>query len=339
MSKKVTLEDIAREAGVSRATVSYVLNGKKKVSKEVAETIQAIANKYHYTTASRVVAQKAGIKPLIGFLVLPNPGGPNEDTFSYSVQEGIHELLSQKRYFLVYKRIYKSIDLELDISEFIDSVQGLILLNPRDDDPYKELIRALDERKVPHVLIGTPDEADTFYIDMDIESAAYQAAACVLKKGCDRVIFLNNPKGMKQNKQINAGYMAACNEYGKSLHEKEIIYVDEGTIEEGTIIARDLIRQNKKIDAFIAPTELLARGVLLALGEAEIRVPKDCKVVSLGGGDVGSLISFPSISAVDYQPYKMGYEAAVMLHEIITKKRLRPTHLVFPAVFHERQTS
>jgi LacI family transcriptional regulator len=96
---------------------------------------------------------------------------------------------------------------------------------------------------------------------------------------------------------------------------------------------------DRKVDGFITPNDVLAQGVVIALQKMKIRIPEDCKVISLGGGVISSQISYPRISSVDYNPYQMGQEAAAMLLDIISKKRMRPTHSVFAAILIERETT
>jgi LacI family transcriptional regulator len=100
-----------------------------------------------------------------------------------------------------------------------------------------------------------------------------------------------------------------------------------------------LIDAGVQFDAIITPNEILARGVLTALGNRGIKVPDKCKVVSLGGG-INSMDFFsPKLTAIDYQPYTLGEEAMKMLTEIIQKKRIRPSHIILPAKLNRKQTT
>jgi len=341
VKKHSTLEDIAIAAGVSRATVSYVLTGKKKVSRETTEKILGIATSLGYldTRFSKSTKEKAKT-PFIGFLVLPNRVRPDEDYFVFSIQEGIHDTLKSSGQCLVYNRLQQFDDAQDPVlMRFVDSVKGLIILNPGDDAIYERFMENLRSRSVPHVLIGSPNSENTYYVDMDVVSSAYQSSSLLLSKGCRHIIYIDSHKGMKQSSQILKGYHLAHEEREIPWSEEHLIHAEGTSIEEGMRIARAAITSGKKVDGFITPNDILARGVIIALQQLQVKVPQDCKVISLGGGVISSQISFPRISAVDYNPFQMGTEAAVMLLEIISKKRMRPTHSVFPAILIERETS
>jgi LacI family transcriptional regulator len=342
VKKHITLEDIASAAGVSRATVSYVLNGKRKVSKETADKIRSIAADLGYLDNRSSKSEKDRAKnSFIGFLVLPNRVQPDEDTFVISIQEGIHYSLKASGQFLVYHRLDEFGDAQDPaLLKFIESVRGLIILNPGDDEVYENFMEMLGVRGIPHVLIGSPNSEDTtYYVDMDVVSAAYQSSSLLLAKECKRIVYIDSHKGMKQSSQILKGFHLAHEERDLPWLEENLIHAEETSIEEGVRIARSILASGTKVDGFITPNDVLARGVIIALQQLQVRVPEDCKVVSLGGGVISRQISYPRISAVDYNPFQMGSEAAGMLQEIISKKRMRPTHSVFPAILIERETS
>lgn len=341
MDKKATLADIATLAGVSRATVSYVLTGRKKVSKETAERVLEIANELGYQQRESAQKGRDSIKEnLIGLLVLPNWVKPEEDFFVFAILEGIQKRLKEAGLSMAYSRINQLEDAndELLLS-FASSVSGLVILNPGDDQIYDDFITNIKKLKVPHVLIGTPNDDNTFYIDMDIVSAAYQSASALLLKGCSNIYYIDSPIGMKQSNQILRGYKLAYDEQERPWDDSKLIHVEGTSFEEGMRIAEELLARGGKIDGIITSNDILARGVLNTLQKHKYKIPEECKIISLGGGVVSSQISFPKISSIDYNPIEIGGEATEMLLEIISKKRMRVTHSLFPALLIERETS
>jgi LacI family transcriptional regulator len=339
IDKKVTLDVIANEAGVSLATVSYVLSGKKKVSREVTEKIKRIAEAYNYTPLSAGRNKRSSQSNLIGFLVLPNAVDPRDDLFAFTVQQGIYSKGAAEQYFLVYNKIDDINSGNADISGFIEAVSGVIILNPREDNGYKSLLTALDESDKPYVLIGTPDSEDTFYVDMDIEGAAYQGANLLFELGCRDIIYVDSPLGMKQSVQIKSGYRLAGKDWDVTWQENNLIYAKEVSVPEGMRLTGDIIDGGTHFDAVITPNEILAKGVLTALDQYSVKVPERCKVLSLGGG-INNLDPFsPKLTTIDYQPYTLGEEAMKMLVEIIQKKRIRPSHIILPAKLNRKQTA
>ncbi len=341
MEKKATLADIATLAGVSRATVSYVLTGRKKVSKETTEKVLKIAEDLGYQQRKSVRAGKDSVKKnLIGLLVLPNYVKPEEDFFVFAILEGIQKRLKEVGFSMAYSRINQLEDAnDKLLLSFASSVSGLIILNPGDDQVYDDFITNVKKMNVPHVLIGTPNDDNTFYIDMDIVSAAYQSASALLLKGCSNIYYIDSPIGMKQSNQILRGYKLAYEEQERLWDDSKLVHVKGTSFEEGMRIAEELIANGTKIDGIITSNDILARGILNTLQKYKYKIPESCKIISLGGGVVSSQISFPKISSIDYNPVEIGIEAIDMLLEIISKKRMRVTHTLFPALLIERETS
>ncbi|NLB17689.1 MAG: LacI family transcriptional regulator [Syntrophomonadaceae bacterium] len=341
MKKNLTQEDIAIAAGVSRATVSYVLTGKKKVSKETTDKVLKIAASYGYLNTRLKKSGKDRAKnSFIGFLVLPNWVNPNEDYFVFAIQQGINTMLKKSGHRLVYNRLetFEEADVP-ELLNFVKSVKGLIILNPGNGAVYENFMEWLHSRGVHHVLIGSPNDEDTYYVDMDVVSSGYQCASKLLSKGCKNIVYIDSHKEMKQSSQILKGFHLAHEERELQWIEENVIHVEDSSIEEGMRLAHSVIASGKKVDGFVTPNDILARGVIIALQQQQIKIPEEIKIVSLGGGVISSQISYPRISAVDYKPYQMGMEAAEMLMEIISKKRMRSTHSIFPATLIERETS
>ncbi len=339
MKKKVTLEIIAAEAGVSLATVSYVLSGKKRVSKEVTEKIKRIAESYNYMPYSGGKYRQQSPGNLIGFLVLPNAVDPRDDLFAFTVQQGIFSQGSMEGYYLVFNKVHDVDSEDAGLSSFIEAVSGVIILNPREDNGYHSLLSALDESKKPYVLIGTPDSEDIFYVDMDIEGAAYQGANLLFELGCREIMYVDSPLGMKQSVQIKQGYRLANEDWGTPWREEQLFFANEVTLAEGKRLAREMVGAPEKFDGVITPNEILAKGILNAFKEDGIAVPDNCKVVSLGGGMHHMDSYSPKITTIDYQPYTLGSEAMKILIEIIQKKRIRPSHVVLPAKINKKETA
>lgn len=341
MDKKATLADIATLAGVSRATVSYVLTGRKKVGKETTERVLEIANELGYQQRESMQEGRDSIKEnLIGLLVLPNWVKPEEDFFVFAILEGIQRRLKEVGLSIAYSRVNRLDDPhDNQLISFVSSVKGLIILNPGDDKLYDDFIANVKKLKIPHVLIGTPNDYNTFYIDMDIVSAAYQSASALLLKGCSNIYYIDSPEGMKQSNQILRGYKLAYDEQERPWDDSKLVHVKGTSFEEGMRIAEDLLAKGTKFDGIITSNDILARGILNTLQKYKYKIPEECKIISLGGGVVSSQISFPKISSIDYNPIEIGLEATDMLLEIISKKRMRVTHSLFPALLIERETS
>ena len=100
----------------------------------------------------------------------------------------------------------------------------------------------------------------------------------------------------------------------------------------------ELLAAGRKYTAIVTSNEIQAHGVIRALKEKKIAIPSKVAVLSMGG-TVLSSIGYPQISTIDFDPHKMGYEAARLLCDVIAKKRLRVSEIVLPGNLVEREST
>lgn len=332
---KPTLEEIAQRVGVSKSTVSYALSGKRKVSEEVSAEIQKAIEELNYTPGLRNTYRRQSTK-IIGLFIPVLETKLSEDFFYYPVIEGVVDFINTKDYRLMLNRVPADMDTNSQLSfNSVQGLDGIILMNPGTDNDSLKFIR---NEGLPFVIIGTPaEEHDIYYVDIDLVSAAYQAVDFLMMKGHEKIFIINTPKEFIQSSQRLEGYRHAYEAHGLKL-KSEYITNAHVSQEEGYRIAKRILQEKIDFTAVVTPNEMVARGVLDALKESRIPVPGKVAVVGMGYAKIAELSS-PKITSIDFTPYTMGYDAAKMLIEVITKKRMRPSHLILPTRLIERETT
>jgi LacI family transcriptional regulator len=332
---KPTLDEIAQRVGVSKSTVSYALSGKRKVSEEVSAEIQRAIEELNYTPGLRNNYRRQSTK-IIGLFIPVLETKLSDDFFYYPVIEGVVDFINTKGYRLLLNRVTADMDKNSQLSfNAVQGLDGIILMNPSTDNDSLKFIRG---EGLPFVVIGTPkEEEDIYYVDIDLVSAAYQAAHFLIHKGHEKIFIINTPKEFIQSSQRLEGFRHAYEKNGLKLRSEYLAYA-RVSMEEGYLICKKLLNDKLDFSAIITPNEIVARGVLDALKESRVSVPEKVSVVGMGYSKIADLSS-PKITSIDFSPYAMGYEAAKMLIEVITKKRMRPSHLILPSRLIERETT
>lgn len=103
-------------------------------------------------------------------------------------------------------------------------------------------------------------------------------------------------------------------------------------------LTEEILQKYPECTAIATTNELVAKGVIDKLAEKNIRIPKKMAIISMGGTSIGSL-SRPEITTVDFSPITLGTVATELLMEVISKKRIRSSHLLLPTQLIEREST
>ncbi len=323
---KITIDTIAAKVGVSKATVSYALTGKNRVSKELRLKILETAKELGYRQGPATRRPGSRKTRTIG-LYAPDSAHLVEDIYFNSVLSGILDLAQTKGFGL--QLIPSPTDagrgetIHLDTWQALD---GLLIMDPRLSAHYLDEVRSVG---LPFVLVGLPEEMDeeVFYVDFDLAASAYIAVNHLLEKGRKRIGFLNSGADMIQSVHRMKGFARAFVENG--LPPSDAVAPVGPSIEEGFAVCRQLLSGHPDIDGLVVYNDLAAVGAAQALKEAHRRIPADTALVS-GGNTIIASIHSPTLTSVDPNPYRQGYRSAELLIEVVEKKRIRPSHEILP---------
>ncbi len=319
---RITLEDIARSTGFSRATVSRVLNDKKSVKPSTVKIVEQAIEQLSYRPNVSASALSGG-RTMTVAVCLPETLRPY-----YSILlGGIENISSQKGYDIIFKtKNYPRAARELAESRRVD---GMIIRNMKEDAEHAQLFRELVRCNIPFVLIGKPmQEYPSIHIDN--VGGARKVAHHFAEHGYRRILCITGP-----NRHVDAidrvyGFKMGLSERGI---DPEGVTLAEGDYSKEQ--AFNLMKEHfpkPQFDAVFAANDNMALGVLLYLRRIGMRVPED---MGLAGFDDSffSEYLFPPLTTVRQPMYEMGsiaMETVVSLMEGSTREKgiILPTQLV-----------
>lgn len=332
--KKITIETVAKRAGVSTAAVSYALSGKRKISPEVLEKIMKAVDDLEYRPS--IIARNLASRKTwtVGLYTSPTLN-IREDVFFNSLLAGILDNLHDKKYQLHLYADYLSVNAEdfpdLSMTQPID---GALIMNPRINDVYLDY---LVKQGIPFIVIGTPAKPEKmFYVDVDLTAAAYTAATYLISKGHSNILYINGPSDYMQSIHHIQGIMMALKENGVELKSGAVFHIPM-VEEEAYNLLKSVGAGLKAYSAILAFHDVFSFGVMRYLKENNFQIPHDIAYISLGNSLFCRVFS-PAITSVDLAPYDMGYKAVEMLIDVIEKRRFQPSHTIIPAALVERES-
>lgn len=266
---KVSIFDVAKKSGLSVVTVSRVLNNASSVRpKNRDKVLQAMKElDYQPNAAARSLARgKTGI---IGLTLTTL-----DDSFFDAVVKEINDRLAVQGYFLALS-ISSGDDDSFRRSLFQeDRVDGVILLSPLREDEY---IMELKKRKIPFVLIDNQHRNPSVpSVVVDNFKGGYEATRHLIDLGHRQIAHIRGPDPFLSSRERERGYLEAMEEAG--LQPLEVVRATF-EVSEGYRIARQWIETDRLPTAVFAADDYLALGVLDALKNEGIRVPRDISIV------------------------------------------------------------
>ncbi|MCT2585312.1 LacI family DNA-binding transcriptional regulator [Actinophytocola sp. S1-96] len=274
--RKPTLDTVAAEAGVSRATVSRVINGSPRVSPEVKDAVESAIGRLGYVPnrAARSLAMRRTDsialvmrEPDATVLADPYLGNIIIATSQALVGTGVQLVLVNARNDAEHSRL----------ADYVRSghVDGVLLASMHDDDP---LPRLLLDAGIPTVVGGRPQRhmPGLSYVDVDNVGGAQLAAEHLLARGRRRIATIAGPQDMTAGADRLTGYQRAVAAAGRKADR---VAHGDFTRESGEQAMATLLSRHPDLDGVFVANDLMAMGALRALRAAGRAVPADVAVV------------------------------------------------------------
>jgi DNA-binding LacI/PurR family transcriptional regulator len=320
-----TQQQIAEEAGVSRTTVSLVLNDVPdvRVSPETRQRILKVAqrlNYYPHAAARRLVSGKTST---IGLVWHRGPNPAYRDAFIPGFLQGVARAAHKYGYHVLFRPIEPnepdSSYVELARSRHID---GFILSGPRSDDAH---LLKLHAERFPIVLHGQLPGTDILSVDIDNVQGARVAVNHLLALGHRRIgIITNAPLVYTASQQRMEGY-------NQALEQTDIVYdeclVQEGNFdgESGQSAMQDLLACDPPPTAVFVASDMVAMGALQAIRDRGLHVPEDIAIVGFDDITAARFVT-PALTTVRVPTFGLGWSAAEMLIDLIKQDVITQTH-------------
>ena len=314
--KQVTSRDVAHRAGVSRTTVSFVLNNVPgvKITDDTRQRVLQAARLlgYHPTAAARSLA--SGKTQRIGLVLGEGQRRLAGDAFIPQFLQGVTASTARRRYLLVLQ-MAEDVPTRAAYDRLLreQQVDGLILSGPRLDDP---LLPELAAEGFPLILHGRLEGSATPFVDVENRAGAHQATDHLVGLGHRRIGFVSNaPMFYSGAQERLAGYREALEGQGLPL-DPSLVRMSDFSPDSGAAAMRELLRLSSPPTAVFAASDVTALGVLGAIHQAGLRVPQDMAVV--GFDDIFlAAHAVPPLTTVRVPAYGLGWTAAELLIALI----------------------
>ncbi|MFJ2115244.1 MULTISPECIES: LacI family DNA-binding transcriptional regulator [unclassified Streptomyces] len=279
--KPPTIHDVAREAGVSRGTVSRVLNGGHYVSPAAEEAVNAAIRRTGYVVNRHARSLITGRSDSVAFLLTEPQERFFEDPNFNVLLRGCTQALAAHDIPLLLM-IAGTKDERRRIARYITSghVDGVLLVSSHSGEPVAEQLRAAG---IPLVSCGKPlgQSSKVSYVAADDRDGAREMVRHLVRTGRRRIATVTGPLDTPGGTERLAGYREILAESGIEADERLIVSGDYSRAS-GESRAAELLRRAPDLDAVFVASDLMAQGVLTALRDAGRRVPDD---VAVGGFD------------------------------------------------------
>lgn len=313
-----TLESIAKLAGVSRGTVSRVINNQPGVRAEVRERVLRIIAETGYHPNAQARSLAGGRTENIGVVVFGlSPLFLTHHIF-YEVLQGIqsHHIMNEFDMLLFSNKSETDRDYWKKIADK-RKVDGLIIMG---EIIREEYLVYYASHNIPFVLVGkkTAGDLPLFCVTSNYRKGAYDATAHLLSQNRRRIVYIRGIINTYHEDERYAGYQQALAEAGIELDPNLVLYGNADK-HQAYLEMQRLIRQGDPFDAVWAGNDLMAFGAIEALKENGFSVPSDVAVV--GYDDIQAAQYYhPPLTTVRQDKIRLGYEAAGLLAELLQGK-------------------
>jgi LacI family transcriptional regulator len=320
----LTLEDIATFAGVSRATVSRVINGDARVKEQTREKVLAVIRQSNFQPNIAARSLAAGRTNVIGLVIPAGVATIFSDPYFPLLIQGVSTACNMQDYSVMLWLAEPEFEQRM-IRQILHGglLDGVVVSSMSIGDP---IVLALHDSKKPFILIGRHPELDVNYIDADNVAGGREATLHLLRLGHRRIAIVAGPQNMIAGYDRFQGYLQALDDRGIP-YLPELFAEGDFSERGGYTAMRQLLSANPS--AVFVGNDVMAEGAMRALREAGKRVPEDVAVV--GYDDMPNAYRLvPSLTTIRQPTNGMGSLAVSTLIDIIHNPRPHKCHLVLP---------
>lgn len=315
MKKKTTIYDIAKEVGLTAATVSRALNNNPKISEKTRKLVQETAKKMNYEQNTLARALKSGKSYNVGVIV------PRMDSnFFASVIRGIEEELYPKGYHVIICQTHDQENLETgNINSLLNAQVDGILMSISNAKSKSNVFDSIAQKKVPLIFFDRKKEIPgVSSVTIDDFNGAYQATKHLIEQGCKRIAHLSNNRSLEIFKNRYLGYKQAIIDHGLEFDE-DLVIETFSKVSEGRKTVKKLLKMKNPPDAIFSSSDFSALGAIQEIKDQGLSIPEDISVVGFSNEPFTKFMEL-SITSVDQSPIEMGRIAAkVFLKEVDSK--------------------
>ncbi|MGB8645507.1 MAG: LacI family DNA-binding transcriptional regulator [Anaerolineae bacterium] len=321
----LTLEEIAKEAGVSRSTVSRVLNKHPNVSPDARERVLAVTQRLDFTPNMLARSLAGGHTQVLGLVIPMGVSVLFTDPYFPILIQGVASACNAHDYSVMLWLAEPEQERRV-IQKILQGglIDGVVVSSMLIDDP---LVKALLDRQMPFILIGRhPTDQRVSYIDIDNRNSAREMVAYLLRLGYHRIATVTGPQNMIAGADRLEGYQMALRERG--ILPDPVLIASGDFTEVGAYTATRRLLPHEP-DAIFCASDAMAIGVMRALREAGKRVPEDVGLAGFDDIPIAARME-PPLTTVRQPIHRTGAVAAETLIDLIQEGESRPRRVILP---------
>lgn len=332
MSKQtITIYDVAREAGVSMATVSRVVNGNPNVKPDTRKKVNEVIERldYHPNAVARGLASKKSTT--IG-VILPDI----TEMFFAALARGIDDIASMYKYNIILENSDEDVDKKVEVLENLlaKQVDGVIYMGNAIDDRLRE---ALKSARTPVVFAGSVGDKHALpSVSIDNEAAVYESVRKLIENKNKKVAFVSGPLSQPVNGKFRIeGYKRALAESNIDFDES-LVFETTNTYEDGIKLASQIASSD--ITAAFVANDRLAVGLLNGLQDLNVKVPEEFEIMTSNNTNLTKMVR-PQISSIGHPMYDTGAVAMRLLTKLMNKEEVEERNITLPFDMVFRQST
>ena len=313
---KITILDIALEAGVSKSTVSRVLNNKPDVLPETKQRVLSVVNKYHFQPTAYAISMSQKRSNCIS-IVIPHPIDHvfKNPYYSETLRAALDNA-QKKGYYVLFS-------CSPDMSETINAVSqrrvdGVLVISPIAS--HKDAMRFLQDSSVPLVTCGKCKELgeDIIQICTDNYQGELLAMQHLKRLGHRKIAYINGPDFLPSSQERIRAYMDSMHEIGIHPIGGLVQHSEEYSIEAGYNATIRILDEVPDVSAISIASDYMALGLEKALREKCRRVPDDISVIGFDNIPISEQYS-PPLTTIDQHIAEKGKLCIDILVDLIDK--------------------
>lgn len=333
MRRRITSQDVADLAGVSRTTVSFVLNNDQRFSirPETAQKVRDAASQLGYFPNASARALASNQTKTIGLILTRNPDYIASDPFLPQILGGLLDVLKENAQGLLIESVepgeQQKTYLELTRAHHID---GIIMMTPRTDDTG---LKALEDADIPVVLMGYIPESTLHSVDVDNRGAAEMAVHHLIELEHKRIACITNaPLPYTSAIQRLDGYKAALEKAGLPYYPALVREADFNS-QSGYDQMKSLLESGQAFSAVFVASDNVALGAYRAIREAGRSIPEDLSVIGFDDIPLAEFVE-PALTTVRMPAREIAQNSYHLLMRLMkrdfpeSREATLPTNLV-----------
>lgn len=311
--KPVTLQDVAKHAGVSRATASLIVRNSPKIAPETRKKVLKSMEELGYVYDRVAANLRSKSSTTIGIIITDI-----SNTYYSDLLKGVHHTLEEIGYTVLLGVTFDSVEKQDKIlSTMIEHRVGGIILCPVSESS-DEIVNRINKLNTPVILaVRELEGANCDFVGIDYQAGSKLAVEHLIQQGHRRIAFLGGYRKSSTWIKRMEGYSLALNQAGIELDES-LVMDSLPTREGGVEAARQLLSQSNRPTAIFCFSDLVAFGVVQAVREAGLKPGEDIAIMGFDNIPEAEIF-YPPLSTVSSFAQQTGKTAANLLHQRITQ--------------------